>query len=186
MSIPGKMLVAVLSALAVSALTPLLVAQLQFKLLLAPTVIAALLAVILSHKAIPMPSGLAGSSQEAKAASKPSPASASRSAAKPKAKSSPKSKSRAPAKARTPSAAQPQQTERPAARSAGAETGTVKWFNSSKGFGFIVRDNGEEIFVHHRSVKGDGRSSLRDGAEVRFTVVTTDKGPQAEDVEQVD
>jgi cold shock protein len=63
------------------------------------------------------------------------------------------------------------------------ETGSVKWFNGNKGFGFIVRDNGEEIFVHFRSIMGDGRRSLRDGQPVTFTVVDTDKGPQAEEVE---
>lgn len=64
------------------------------------------------------------------------------------------------------------------------ETGTVKWFNVSKGFGFIVRDNGEEIFVHFRSIQGDGKSrkGLKDGQAVAFTVVQSDKGPQAEDV----
>ena len=60
---------------------------------------------------------------------------------------------------------------------------TVKWFNVTKGYGFIVRSNGEEIFVHHRSVLGEGRGRLDDGASVRFRVVDTDKGPQAEDVE---
>ena len=62
------------------------------------------------------------------------------------------------------------------------ERGTVKWFNVSKGFGFIVRDNGEEIFVHFRSVRGEGRRSLRDGQKVSFIVTQSDKGPQAEDV----
>ena len=67
-----------------------------------------------------------------------------------------------------------------------AEFGAVKWFNVSKGFGFITLDSGEEVFVHFRSILGEGRRSLRDGQRVRLRVVDTDKGPQAEDVEPVD
>ena len=63
------------------------------------------------------------------------------------------------------------------------EHGTVKWFNVSKGFGFITKDDGEEIFVHFRSIRGGGRRGLRDGQEVSFVVAQSDKGPQAEDVE---
>lgn len=63
------------------------------------------------------------------------------------------------------------------------EEGEVKWFNSTKGFGFITKDDGEEIFVHFRSIRGEGRRSLRDGQRVSFEVVNSDKGPQAEDVE---
>ncbi|NQX90181.1 MAG: cold shock domain-containing protein [Halioglobus sp.] len=62
------------------------------------------------------------------------------------------------------------------------EHGTVKWFNVSKGFGFIIREDGEEIFVHFRSIRGEGRRSLRDGQRVSFCVVQSEKGPQAEDV----
>lgn len=62
------------------------------------------------------------------------------------------------------------------------EQGTVKWFNVSKGFGFIIREDGEEIFVHFRSIRGEGRRSLRDGQRVSFVVAQSDKGPQAEDV----
>jgi CspA family cold shock protein len=62
------------------------------------------------------------------------------------------------------------------------ETGTVKWFNVSKGFGFIIKEDGEEIFVHFRSIRGEGRRSLRDGQKVSFVVAESEKGPQAEDV----
>ena len=65
---------------------------------------------------------------------------------------------------------------------AGREHGTVKWFNVTKGFGFIVKDDGEEIFVHFRSIRGEGRRGLRDGQSVSFIVAQSDKGPQAEDV----
>ena len=66
------------------------------------------------------------------------------------------------------------------------EEGNVKWFNVSKGFGFITLDNDEEIFVHFRSIRGEGRRSLRDGQRVSFVVADSDKGPQAEDVEALD
>ncbi len=62
------------------------------------------------------------------------------------------------------------------------ETGNVKWFNANKGFGFITRDSGDDIFVHFRSIRGEGRRVLRDGQRVEFAVVQSDKGLQAEDV----
>jgi CspA family cold shock protein len=64
--------------------------------------------------------------------------------------------------------------------------GAVKWFNASKGFGFITLDNGDEVFVHFRSIRGEGRRSLNDGQRVAFDVADSDKGPQAEDVETLD
>ena len=78
---------------------------------------------------------------------------------------------------------QPQKT-RETTGSEVREDGVVKWFNRSKGFGFIVRDNGEEIFVHHRSIRSvEGRRvNLRDGQSVSFSVVRREKGFQAEDV----
>jgi len=73
-----------------------------------------------------------------------------------------------------------------AADDSAREQGQVKWFNVSKGFGFITKDDGEEIFVHFRSIRGEGRRALRDGQRVSFVVAQSDKGPQAEDVEGVD
>ncbi|GAA3969526.1 cold shock domain-containing protein [Allohahella marinimesophila] len=67
----------------------------------------------------------------------------------------------------------------------GEEYGTVKWFNVKKGFGFITLDDGEEIFVHFRSIKGAGHRHLKPGQEVRFNIVEGEKGPQAEDVSVV-
>ena len=66
------------------------------------------------------------------------------------------------------------------------ETGTVKWFNNNKGYGFIGRDHEEDVFVHFREIKGDGYRSLRDGQSVEFSVVKTDKGYQAVDVRMLD
>lgn len=62
------------------------------------------------------------------------------------------------------------------------ETGTVKWFNTSKGFGFISRDTGDDIFVHFRAIRGEGHRVLVEGQRVEFTVMQRDKGLQAEDV----
>jgi len=62
------------------------------------------------------------------------------------------------------------------------ESGQVKWFNASKGFGFITRDSGEDIFVHFRSIRGDGHRVLKDGQRVEFSVSMGDKGLQADDV----
>src|SRR5690554_4059970 len=62
------------------------------------------------------------------------------------------------------------------------ERGQVKWFNTSKGFGFITRDNGEDVFVHFRSIRGEGHRMLKDGQRVEFAVSMGSKGPQADDV----
>lgn len=68
----------------------------------------------------------------------------------------------------------------------GAEEGTVKWFNVKKGFGFIVRDSGDEVFVHFRAIRGRGRRVLRQGQLVRFDVVEASKGLQADNVSTLD
>jgi len=62
------------------------------------------------------------------------------------------------------------------------ETGVVKWFNASKGFGFIERENGNDVFVHYSAISGEGYRSLEEGQRVEFTVVQGQKGPQAQDV----
>ncbi len=64
----------------------------------------------------------------------------------------------------------------------GREVGTVKWFNVAKGFGFITRSNGDDVFVHFRNIRGRGHRSLNEGQRVRFNVHDSDKGLQAEDV----
>ena len=66
----------------------------------------------------------------------------------------------------------------------GREMGNVKWFSGSKGFGFITRDNGEEIFVHFRSLQKDSKR-LSPGLDVEYAVVDGDKGPEAADVKVI-
>jgi len=65
------------------------------------------------------------------------------------------------------------------------ETGTVKWFNAAKGYGFITRDEGGDIFVHYSSIHGEGYRKLEEGQKVEFTVVEAGKGPQAQEVDVV-
>ena len=62
------------------------------------------------------------------------------------------------------------------------EQGTVKWFNGSKGYGFIERAEGEDVFVHFNAIVGDGYRNLEEGQRVEFTVTQGQKGPQAENV----
>ncbi len=62
------------------------------------------------------------------------------------------------------------------------EEGIVKWFNINKGYGFIIRDSGGEVFVHFRSIRGSGHRTLREGQRVKFASVEGEKGLQAEDV----
>ena len=61
-------------------------------------------------------------------------------------------------------------------------TGTVKWFNDSKGFGFIEQESGPNVFAHFSNIAGDGFKSLTEGQKVEFTVTQGQKGPQAENI----
>ena len=62
------------------------------------------------------------------------------------------------------------------------QTGTVKWFNDAKGYGFIQRESGRDLFVHFRSISGSGHRTLTEGQKVEFSVVEGQKGPQADNV----
>lgn len=84
-------------------------------------------------------------------------------------------------KARPAKHAAPVETE-----DADREAGTVKWFNTSKGFGFISRDQGDDVFVHFRAIRGDGHRALVEGQRVAFVVARREKGLQAEDVSIID
>ena len=71
----------------------------------------------------------------------------------------------------------------PATPSEDKEHGQVKWFNSSKGYGFITREQGDDVFVHYRSIIGKGHRALYEGQEVAFVVTEGDKGLQADEVD---
>ena len=64
-------------------------------------------------------------------------------------------------------------------------SGVVKWFNDDKGFGFIERENGSDVFVHFRAINANGRKTLKDGQKVTFEVTQGPKGPSAENVTAV-
>lgn len=63
--------------------------------------------------------------------------------------------------------------------------GRIKWFNNAKGYGFIQRDDGKDVFVHFSAIQGDGYRSLDEGQEVEFEITDSPKGPQAERVVKV-
>ena len=64
-------------------------------------------------------------------------------------------------------------------------SGTVKWFNDAKGYGFIERETGDDVFVHYKSIRGEGFRTLKQGTRVEFDISETDKGFQAEDVAEI-
>ncbi|HEY5381291.1 MAG TPA: cold shock domain-containing protein [Acidobacteriaceae bacterium] len=63
--------------------------------------------------------------------------------------------------------------------------GTVRWFNNAKGYGFLGRDGGNDVFVHYSSIQNDGYKSLKEGEPVEFDVIQGEKGPQADHVRRV-
>lgn len=63
-------------------------------------------------------------------------------------------------------------------------SGKVKWFDNKKGFGFIIQETGQDVFVHHTSIQGSGFKTLNEGESVVFDVVASDKGPKAENVQR--
>jgi CspA family cold shock protein len=65
-------------------------------------------------------------------------------------------------------------------------TGTVRWFNNAKGYGFLGREGGPDVFVHYSSIQNDGYKSLRENDAVEFDIVQGEKGPQADNVSLVD
>ena len=64
-------------------------------------------------------------------------------------------------------------------------TGTVKWFNEAKGFGFISQESGPDVFAHFRAISGDGFKTLDEGQRVEFTISDGEKGPQAENIVKI-
>ena len=190
MSIPGKVLIAVLVALAVAGIAAALDPGYTLTRALPIAAAAAVLSVVLSHRAPRMPAawsaGASGQDQPGESGAEAGTTRAGRHADRHAGRGEGKAakKAASAAKRSAPRPARRAESE-PAHNSGreGIEQGRIKWFDGAKGFGFIIRANGEEIFVHHRSVLGKGRHSLKDGAAVRYRVVNTDKGPQAEDVE---
>jgi len=65
------------------------------------------------------------------------------------------------------------------------EQGTVKWFNASKGYGFIQRETGDDVFVHYKSISGEGYRTLKEGEAVEFEIEETEKGLQATNVSKM-
>lgn len=65
------------------------------------------------------------------------------------------------------------------------EKGTVKWFNESKGYGFITRESGGDVFAHYSAIAGDGYKTLAEGDEVSFDIVESDKGPKASNIVKI-
>lgn len=165
MSIAGKLVIAVAIGVALSVVAALLVTGKTFDPVLASLFILATAATALgTHWPLARP---AATATRTPAADRSTP------------REAPRRRTGAPKSAASGGKAK-------AASGGPREQGSVKWFNAAKGFGFVTLDDGREIFVHFRSIRGEGRRSLRDGQRVEFAVNDTEKGPQAEDVEALD
>ena len=175
MSITGKLVIAIAIGLVATGAAALLAGNGAFNPLLAGLFVAATVGTALAtHRPLAAPTAASAGRPEA-----PSPAAPRQPPQqKPRReKAAPKNEKAAPKKKPAPAASAP---------AGPREQGSVKWFNAAKGFGFLTLDDGREIFVHFRSIRGEGRRSLRDGQRVAFVVADTEKGPQAEDVEPLD
>ena len=186
MSIPGKVLIAVLVAFAVAGIAAALDPGYTLATAFPIAAAAAVLSAVLSHRALRLPATRsAGASRQDRPDAQAGKRQAGRQGAGGEGRPEGKAAKKAPARRAAPGRPReigPAGEARPTGPE-NIEQGQVKWFDGTKGFGFIIRANGEEIFVHHRSLVGRGRRSLKDGAAVRYRVVNTEKGPQAEDVE---
>ncbi|KGE05323.1 cold-shock protein [Pseudohaliea rubra] len=158
MSIAGKLVIAIAIGLVAAVIAALLTGSGTFNPLL-----AALFVVATTGTAL--------------ATHRPLAAPATAPAARPEGRQAPRREKAAAPKAKKPA---------PAPSAGPRQEGSVKWFNAAKGFGFLTLEDGREVFVHFRSIRGEGRRSLRDGQRVSFIVADTDKGPQAEDVDPLD
>jgi CspA family cold shock protein len=168
MSIPGKLVIAIAIGLVAAVIAALLTGSGAFDPVLAVLFVAATAGTALAtHRPLAAPAGTAhvGSAPSRAPERQQQP------------KDAPRREKPAAKKKSAPAATVPQGPR---------EEATVKWFNAAKGFGFLTLDDGREIFVHFRSIRGDGRRSLNDGQRVSFVVADTEKGPQAEDVEPLD
>jgi len=168
MSISGKLVIAIAIAILVFIATTLMQGSKDPDLLLGLAfIIATCASVIATHR--PLVSKAAAEAVVAPGADT--------------SKKAPQQRKESRAPSREPSRQKPQKQQKSGGK---REEGQVKWFNASKGFGFITLDGGDEVFVHFRSIRGEGRRSLRDGQRVSLAVAKTEKGPQAEDVETLD
>lgn len=174
MSIPGKLVIAIAIGLLAAVVAALLTGSGAFDPVLAVLFVAATAGTALAtHRPLAVPAGTPAATS---AAARPQERQQER---KQKAQSASRREREKPApkKKAAPAASVPEGPR---------EEATVKWFNAAKGFGFLTLDDGREIFVHFRSIRGEGRRSLSDGQRVSFIVADTEKGPQAEDVEPLD
>jgi CspA family cold shock protein len=164
MSLPGKIVIAIAIGLVTAVIAALLTGGGSFDPVLAVLFVAATAGTaVATHRPLAAPAGAATDAAPPRTAEREQ-----------KPNKAPRREKAAAKKKPAPATSVPEGPR---------EEATVKWFNAAKGFGFLTLDDGREIFVHFRSIRGEGRRSLNDGQRVSFVVADTEKGPQAEDVE---